>query len=153
MDITKRDVTDPLIKVNSRTKMFDQKDPFFKVAPDAVADRSSQVPMFKKIWGKDRVYLMEPLDQKTPAEIDFSGLTNTCAGRLRIEVHKHPYGNAELEVKKAGKTVKSRKLNSNTWEYMVVDFNKEPVSLFLKANGWYFEFGFVTYVVERSGNG
>ena len=150
IDITRREVTDPLLKIESHVTSFEANDQFFTVAHGATVDRSKQPPLFNRLWGKNGVILLEPLGTNKPAQIDFSAITSSNAGKLRFEIHKHPYGDAELEIRKGDKVIKSRKLNSDTWEYMQVDFDKEPVALVLKANGWHYEFGFVRYVIERS---
>jgi hypothetical protein len=151
-DITKREVTDPLLKIKSLKQSFPEGDPFFKLASYPVVDRSKKPEVFNRLWGKNGVILLEPLGPNKPAEMDFSGITSSRTGHMRLAVHKHPYGESELEVYKGDKCLKKWAMRgSGTWEYIPVDFDHEQVRLVLKANGWSYEFAFVNYVIEKRG--
>jgi len=154
LDITKREVTDPLLKIRTSTTMFAENDQFFKIPGKPVADRTSKPPVFNHLWGKEKVILLNPMTKEHGAEIDFSAITGSNTGKLSMEIHRHPLGDAELEVYQGNIRIKKWSLKiSPSWHHIEVNFKNEPVRLVLNANGWYYEFAFVTYTIEPAKKG
>ena len=147
-DYTKREVTDPLLKISSTTRFL----PAVKDDQQLGATRDDKhvPPVYKRLWSKQDVIMTEPLTKEKPAEIDFSAITKNSKGILRISARNHPSGDFLLEILKGGTSFKKETIDDNKWEKYTIPFDHEDVVLKNFATGWYCEFCFIDYSISKA---
>ena len=146
LDLTKRDVTDPLLKISTSTSLLPEKDDKFL---GGKRDDKHVPPVYARLWSKQDVLMIEPFSREKPAEIDFSAITKTGKGILKISARNHPSGDFVLELFKNGQSFKKETIGSNKWERFTIPFDHEEIVLKDFANGWYCEFGFIDYSISK----
>lgn len=147
IDITKREVTDPLLKITTSTQLLPEKD---DKGLSAKRNEKSTPPMYSRIFGQQNVIMLEPFSREKPAQIDFSGITSNHKGTLRIGARNHPSGDFQIEILKGGVTLKKESVGNNKWERYTIPFDHEAVVLKNFANGWNCEFAFIDYSIGTS---
>ena len=147
IDFTKRQVTDPLLKISTSTQLLPASD---DKGLDAKRDEDHVPPVYKYLWNRQDVIMLEPLSKTKPAEIDFSAITATNKGVLRITARNHPAGDFVLEIYKGGQLFKKETIGGDKWERFQIPFDKENVVVKCAANGWNFEFAFIDYAFGRN---
>ena len=145
-DFTDRKVTDPLLKVSSLSSLLPEKDSQWL---GGVRDEKHVPPVYKRLWNERDVIMLEPLSRERPAQIDFSAVTESNKGVLRLKVRNDPRGDFELEILKNGQTFKKETIGSGKWERYTIPFDHEPVIVKNRANGWSFEFGYFDYTFAK----
>lgn len=142
VDFTDRTVTDPLLKISTMTSLLPESD---DKRLGAKRDEKRNPPIYRRIFSRSDVFMLEPFSQKKPAQIDFSEITKNHAGELRISARNHPSGDFVLEIYKNGEPVEKQTIGSNKWEKFSINFDHEPVVIKNVANGWHCEFAFIDY--------
>ncbi len=141
-DFTKRVLTDPLLKVTTRTIFLPGKE---DSSMRAARDDKHVPPVYRHIWGQNDVIMLEAFSLQKAAEIVFSAITKDNKGILRIGARNHPAGDFMLEILKNGQSIKKELVASSKWERYTVPFDHEEVVLKAIANNWNFEFAFIDY--------
>ncbi len=145
-NFTSRVVTDPLLKIQTSTKLLPEKD---DNSIGGRRDESHKPPLYKKALGKFDVFMLEPFSRTKGAEVDFSPVTSNSKGKLTIYIRNHPYGDFDLEIMKADQKVAEQSVGKNRWESFVIPYDHQPVILKAKANGWAYEFAFLNYAFSN----
>lgn len=147
MDITKREVTDPLLKISTSTSLLPKND---DRGLNATRDDKHTPPVYRRIFGQQDVIMLEPFNREKPAQIDFSAITKEGKGVLRIEARNHPNGDFVLEILKAGTSFKKETIGANKWERYTIPFDHEEIVVKNFANGWNCEFAFIDYSIAKN---
>jgi len=147
IDFTKRTVTDPLLKITTSSALLPAKDDKWL---GATRDEKHVPPVYRRLWSQQDVIMLEPFSREKPAEIDFSAVTKSNKGVLRIGARNDPRGDFTLEILKNGQSFKKEEIGSNKWNRFTIPFDHEEVLLKGIANGWSFEFAFIDYSFGKS---
>ena len=147
IDITKREVTDPLLKISTSTSLLPAKD---DRGLKATRDEKHIPPVYRHIFGQQDVIMLEPFSREKPAEISFAAITKGAKGVLRISARNHPAGDFVLEVFKAGTSFKKETVGANKWERISIPFDHEEIVVKNIANGWSCEFAFIDYSISKA---
>ncbi|MEI6279374.1 MAG: hypothetical protein WCQ16_08340 [Verrucomicrobiae bacterium] len=146
LDFTKRSVTDPLLKISTSTTLLPAKDDRML---GGIRDEKHVPPVYRRLWSHQDVIMLEPFSREKPAEMDFSAITKTNKGTLRIGARNDPRGDFVLEILKNGILFKKETVGSNKWVRVSVPFDNEEVILKDVANGWMCEFAFIEYSFSK----
>jgi len=146
----KRPESDPFIKIESGQSLLPPSDPAFQSTGEhpRITEKTG-IETYKKLWGKRYVIMLHPYSEKKAAVIDFSKITKSKEGRLRLYIHPHPDGDHRVVIFKENKPVEKVTLREAEWEYFGIEFNNEPIRLEIHANNWHYEHSFVSYHIEE----
>ncbi len=145
-DFTKRSVTDPMLKISTSSTLLPEKD---DPSLGARRDEDAKPPMYRRIFGRANILMLEPFSREKPAEIDFSAITSSTKGTLRIAARNHPAGDFQIQIFKGGQLFAEKSTGRNQWQNFTIPFDHEPVVVKNMANGWHYEHGFIDYSFAR----
>eukprot|EP01031_Cornospumella_fuschlensis_P040311 gene40311-49121_t len=123
-DITKREITDPQLKISSATSLLPEKDDKML---GGTRDEKHVPQVYKILWGKRDVIMLEPFSREKPGVLDFSAITKNSKGTLRLSARNHPNGDFLLEILKKGEAFKSESVGGSKWERYTIPFDHEEV--------------------------
>lgn len=155
IDITDRTQTDPLLKIKTlegpsideaNKILFEFLDPTnAKLQPD-------RIPVsYKRLWGKKDVIMIHPLTRTKPALMDFSKITASHGGTLKIYIKNHKAGNHQIKIRLGDKTIETETINKGKWISFRVKFDHQPLQLEVYSIGeWNCEQSFISYRISTS---
>jgi hypothetical protein len=152
IDIEDRTQTDPLLKIRTWNEgILPAVDDLFKtIDPTGAEIQRDRTPVsYKKLWGKNDVFMMHAPSMEKHGFIDFSEVTGKSKGSLKLHIKNHPYGDHHIKLKLDGEIVEDEAIYKGKWEFFKVKFDNQPVVLEIHATQWRYENCFITYRIEK----
>jgi hypothetical protein len=124
---------------------------FEGISPPVMILEARPFPVIDSVWGQKDVFAIHPLSHNEPGVVEFDSITSQAKGTLAITIRDHPKGDCIVEVMKDGALVGSPiLLDKDDWQTIEVPFDKNAVSLNIRANGWACEHAFLTYEFKNN---
>ncbi|MFH1097608.1 MAG: hypothetical protein V1749_08940, partial [Candidatus Desantisbacteria bacterium] len=101
------------------------------------------IPCFGKLFGKEEVIGIHPVDCNKPAILKVS----TSKKSVKLFIHSHPSGDSNIVILSGGKELLRRTFGQNTWEEININLPDDANSFIIEnyATSWRFEFQYLKF--------